>query len=178
MSQYLPMGKFFAALIILLVLTLVAEGGYFIGRRSVKTAPAQRAPAIQISQTSIPTPPTSTLPSSQSEILQSLFAPETVAHFVGTSKDFISQSEWLVGIWGKFVKMDNDSITMSLDGNIKQFLVPKTATLVLNKWSESRHVESPAKAEEMLSNEDVTIYLTLETITGKIIRVQLTKSIE
>lgn len=172
MSQHLPMGKFLTAFIVLILIVLAAEGGYYVGSTQLWSRNAKTP------QTVPTTTPSPTFSSSQSEILQSLFAPETVTHFVGISKDFVSQSEWLVGIWGKFVKMDNDSITMSLDGHIKQFPIPKTATLVLNKWSESRHVESPAKAGEMLSNEDVTIYLTLETITGKIIRVQLTKSIE
>lgn len=165
------MGKFFAALIILLVLTIAAEGGYFIGRRSVNTAPAWRAPAIQIPQTPIPTP------TPISPLEEFLFPPKLLSVLPSIEKTNITESELSLGIAGTLVDLQENSVSLALNGGNHVFNLPPSMRKGYGEWNETLKKWRSMSADELKNGEAVTVYLSYDTFSGNMTTMQIVRNI-
>lgn len=163
------MNKLLGGAIVVILLILAVEGGYYAALAQARTersavARVTPAPATQ------PTPP----------LLPSLFDRKTIRIFPLIPESGIWQSEWTIGAAGTLVSLAKEfvSIYIEADGALKSFSFPPDQPVVYSQWSQRSDKSSPVDPETIHIGDNVSVSFTIETTSGKMKNFAVTKNIE
>lgn len=173
------MNKVIFYLIALITLALAGEGGYYLGVNAGKRIGVQETLKNQNQQKAEKSTVNPTIP-----VVDKL-AVKWVEQINSFPADSLWKSEWSTVIGGKFVSMDENSITLIINGSSdnKKILFPSPMsgfeTIRFSQFDqkEKNYLPGSLSKDQFKTGDDIGVAISFETLTGKTKVFELIKQI-
>lgn len=173
------MNKIIIYLVALIVLAIAGEGGYYLGVNAGKRIGVQETLKNQSQKKTEKPTSNPTIPVVDKSALQWV---ELINSFPA---DSLWKSEWSTVIGGKFISMDENSITLAINGSSdnRKMLFPspmsgfETVKFSQFDQKEKNYLPGSISKDQFRIGDDVGVAISFETLTGKTKVFELIKQI-
>lgn len=173
------MNKIIFYLIALITLAIAGEGGYYLGVNAGKRIGVQETLKKQSQQKTEKTAGNPIIP-----VVDNL-AVQWVEQINSFPADSLWKSEWSTVIGGKFESMDENSITLVINGSSdnKKILFPspmsgfETVRFSQFDQKEKNYLPGSLSKDQFRAGDDIGVAISFETLTGKVKVLELIKQI-
>lgn len=169
--------KIISYLIGLIIFALAGEGGYYLGVNAGKRIGAKEALINQNQQKAESIKSSPIIPVANKRAAQWIEQIGTIPIAA------LWKSDWVMTIGGKFISMDNNSITLDINGTSKKIFFPiPSADIESLKFSQfdqgqKQYIPDSISLQEFKTGDAVSVNISIETITGKTKLFELIKRI-
>lgn len=165
------MGKFVGILIVVALIVLSAEGGYYVALRQSRlsaeiTSDKNSEPLATSSKNNPPEIPNFMISSNLGQLLNEV------------PKDNYWQSLWSFGVWGKLESISEDLIVMDFSGKMKTYALPDDSKVTYMERNETDSKSNNILLSQIKRGDDVVLNFGIDTLTGSMDFMVVTRIIE
>lgn len=172
------MNKIVIYLVVLIILALAGESGYYLGVNAGKRIGIQETLKNQNKQAIEKTTNSAIIPVIDQSVIQ------WVGQINSFPADFLWKSAWNTIIGGKFISMDDNSITLfDINGSSRKLTFPTAITEIETvKFSqydqkEKRYFPNSISRNELKTGDVVSVNISVNTLSGITEFFELTKQL-